>query len=78
MLVAILNHNLPDLTDNLASWVMKDPAVKELMVVDNGSNMDAPAKSTTHKLEENIFFGGGVNAIFEYFLQTDHDYLYIF
>ena len=77
MLVAILNHNLPDLTDNLASWVMKDPAVKELMVVDNGSNMDAPAKSTTHKLEENIFFGGGVNAIFEYFLQTDHDYLYI-
>lgn len=77
MLVAILNHNLPHLTDNLATWISKDSSVKELMVVDNGSNMEEPARSTTHRLEENIFFGGGVNAIFEAFLQTDHEYLYI-
>lgn len=77
MLVAILNHNLPDLTDNLSNWVSKDPSVKELMVIDNGSNMESPAKSTTHKLEENVFFGGGVNIIFDAFLNTDHEYLYI-
>lgn len=77
MLVAILNHNLPDLTDNLVKWISKDNSVKEFIIIDNGSNMEPPAKSTTHKLEENIFFGGGVNVIFDAFLQTDHEYLYI-
>ena len=77
MLVAILNHNLPDLTDNLVNWIKKDPSVNELMVIDNGSTMESPAKSTTHSLNENIFFGGGVNVIFDAFLQTDHEYLYI-
>jgi hypothetical protein len=45
------------------------------MVIDNGSK-ESLAKSTTHKLEENIFFGGGLNAAIDYFLSTDHDYLY--
>ena len=77
MLVATLNHNLPDLTDNLVSQLKQDPLFKqcELMVVDNGST--APlAKSTTHQLDENIFFGGGFNVVLDYFLSTDHDYLY--
>lgn len=77
MLVAILNHNLPDLTDNLVKWISPDNSMSELMVIDNGSNMEPAAQSTTHKLEENIFFGGGVNVIFDYFLQTNHEYLYI-
>jgi hypothetical protein len=45
------------------------------MVIDNGSSEPLP-KTTTHRLDENIFFGGGMNAALEYFLSTDHDYLY--
>ena len=75
MLIATLNHNLPDLTDNLVLQLERDPLFKEceLMVVDNGSKIHV-AKSTTHTLEENIFFGGGFNVILDYFLTTDHDY----
>ena len=75
ILIATLNHNLPDLTDNLVNQLKRDPlyAQCELMVVDNGSKEEL-AKSTTHKLEENIFFGGGFNVVLEYFLnETDHD-----
>jgi len=77
MLIATLNHNLPDLTDNLVTQLKRDPIFNscELMVVDNGSK-DIIAKSTTHTLEENVFFGGGFNIVLDYFLSTDHDYLY--
>ena len=78
MLIATLNHNLPDLTDNLVNQLKKDPLFEkcELMVVDNGSNTESLAKSTTHKLEENTFFGGGFNIVLDYFLSTNHEYLY--
>jgi len=77
MLIATLNHNLPQWTDNLVNQLKKDPLFDqcELMVIDNGSK-ESLAKSTTHKLEENIFFGGGFNVVLDYFLSTNHDYLY--
>jgi GT2 family glycosyltransferase len=77
MLIATLNHNLPLWTDNLVNQLQKDPTFKEceLIVVDNGSK-EPLAKSTTHQLEENVFFGGGFNVVLDYFLTTDHDYLY--
>lgn len=77
ILIATLNHNLPDLTDNLVRQLSLDPIFPEceLMVVDNGSK-EGLAKSTTHRLEENIFFGGGFNAVLDYFLTTNHEYLY--
>ena len=77
MLIATLNHNLPQWTDNLVTQLKRDPlfAECELMVLDNGSS-EPLAKSTTHQLEQNIFFGGGFNVVLDYFLQTDHDYLY--
>ena len=77
MLLATLNHNLPDWTDNLVNQLSKDPLFPEceLMVIDNGSSEPLP-KSTTHKLETNIYFGGGLNAALEYFLTTNHDYMY--
>ena len=78
MLIATLNHNLHDLTDNLVNQLKKDPLFEkcELMVVDNVSNTESLAKSTTHKLEENTFFGGGFNIVLDYFLSTNHEYLY--
>jgi hypothetical protein len=78
MLIATLNHNLPELTDNLVDQLKRDPYYNqcELMVVDNGSK-ESLAKTTTHQLEKNIFFGGGFNVVLDYFLnETDHDYLY--
>lgn len=77
MLIATLNHNLPQLTDNLVNQLSRDPLFKdcELMVVDNGSK-EQLAASTTHRLDQNIFFGGGFNVVLEYFLSTNHDYLY--
>lgn len=78
MLVATLNHNLPDLTDNLVEQLKRDKTFEnwELMVVDNGSK-EPLAKSTTHRLEENVYFGGGFNVVLDYFLnQTEHEWLY--
>jgi hypothetical protein len=77
MLIATLNHNLPQWTDNLINQLKRDSLFSqcELMVVDNGS-AEPLAKSTTHQLEQNIFFGGGFNVVLEYFLTTTHDYLY--
>lgn len=77
MLIATLNHNLPYLTDNLVDQLKRDPFFNkcELIVVDNGST-EPLAKSTTHRLDENIFFGGGINVVIDYFLSTSHDYLY--
>ena len=65
------------LTDNLVEQLKRDPLFKEceLMVIDNGS-VESLAKSTTHKLSENIFFGGAFNVVLDYFLSTNHDYLY--
>jgi hypothetical protein len=45
------------------------------MVVDNGST-EQRAKSTTHTIDTNVFFGGGFNVVLDYFLSTNHDYLY--
>ena len=79
MLITTLNYNQPELTDNLVDQLRRDPSFSdhELMVVDNGSTKDAP-KSTTHKLDHNLFFGGGLNRILEYFLSTDHEHFIVF
>ena len=78
MLIATLNHNLPTLTDNLVEQLKRDPYFEkcELMVLDNGSK-ESLAKSTTHRLEQNVFFGGGFNVALDYFLnETKHEWLY--
>lgn len=79
MLLSTLNHNLPNLTDNLVNQLKNDKLFDscEMMVVDNGSK-ESLAKSTTHQLDQNVFFGGGVNVILDYFLDSNHDYLAIF
>jgi GT2 family glycosyltransferase len=78
MLIATLNHNLPDLTDNLVEQLKRDSYFNkcELMVLDNGSK-ESLAKSTTHQVDQNVFFGGGFNIVLDYFLNnTDHEWLY--
>lgn len=79
MLISTLNYNQPELTDNLIKQLYRgnDLSKHELMIVDNGSTKEL-ARSTTHQLEENVFFGGGLNMILEYFLSTNHEYFVLF
>lgn len=79
MLVATLNYNQPKLTDNLVNQLSRgnDLGQHELMILDNGSSTE-PAKSTTHRVEENTYFGGGLNIVLDYFLKTDHEYFVLF
>lgn len=80
ILLATLNHNQAGLTDNLVTQWKRDPYVDncEIMVVDNGSMENEIASSTTHKLDQNVFFTGGFNIILEYFLEGDYEYLAMF
>ena len=55
---------------NLVNQLKRDPEFKncELLVLDNGSS-ETLASTTTHRLEENVYFGGGFNVVLDYFLQ---------
>jgi len=77
MIIATLNHNLPYLTDNLINQLSRDSLFNEceLLVIDNGSS-ETKSKFTTHTLDRNVYFGGGINIAIDYFLTTNHDYLY--
>lgn len=78
MLIGILNHNLPELTDNLFNIINKGiSAEDQIIVLDNGSEPSGIAQSTTHNLEKNYYFGGGVNIILKAFLSSSHSKLMI-
>ena len=73
-LVAIYNHNLPDLTDQLVESLKPYQSDDyDLIVIDIGSDDDRKAHHTTHEIPTNIYFGGGINFAFRHFLST-HDY----
>jgi GT2 family glycosyltransferase len=79
MLISTLNYNQPELTDNLVKQLQRgnDLSQHEIMVLDNGSTKTI-ARSTTHQLSDNVFFGGGLNVIMEHFLQSKHEYFVLF
>jgi GT2 family glycosyltransferase len=79
MLIATLNYNQPELTDNLVKQLHRgnDLSQHELMIVDNGSTKSL-AQTTTHRLQENIFFGGGLNVVLQHFLESNHEYFVLF
>ena len=76
-LVAIYNHNLPKLTDQLVKSLKPYQGEDyDIMVIDIGSDDDRKAKHTTHEIPTNIYYGGGINFAFRHFLSTrDYDSL---
>lgn len=65
-LAVILHYNTPQYTDVLYEMIAEDPSIDyDLVVVDNGSDAGKESKYTTYKLEENVFFGGALNACME-------------
>lgn len=77
VLVATMNVNLPELTNNLVEEVLKDKSVEtEIMVLENGAT--EKSSYSTHTTDKNYFFGGGLNLIFDYYLNsTNHDWLLV-
>lgn len=77
ILVATMNVNQPKLTDNLVNQIRKDTNVDfEIMVLENGAT--EPSSYSTHTSEKNYFFGGGLNLILDYYLNsTSHEWLMV-
>lgn len=68
-LAFILNYNTPELTDKLFESL--EPYVGDvcdLFVLDNGSDINLRSKHTTIFIEENCYWGGGLNYAFQYML----------
>ena len=77
-LAVILHYNTPQYTDVL--YEMLEPEHKEgmydLIVIDNNSDSGKESKYNTYKLDENVFFGGGLNAAMDLIMQNeDYDSL---
>ncbi|NOR87087.1 MAG: hypothetical protein GQ527_05710 [Bacteroidales bacterium] len=72
-LVIILNHNLPEITDDLYHELekYKDDSY-DLRVMDNGSREEFTSVHTSIRYEENLFWGGALNKAFDLLLQNDH------
>lgn len=67
----ILNHNLPDYTDMLyESLKPYERTYYDLFVIDNASSTEGKSKHTSFELEENVYFGGGLNAAMQYTLEN--------
>lgn len=78
VIVAILNYNMPMITDNLYCQLknlIKLPV--EFIVMDNGSDTDKIAISTTNRIEKNTRLTGGLNKILEIVKNKDVDYIWL-
>lgn len=70
-LVAILHYNTTHYTDTL--YELLKPYEREdydLIVIDNGSEEGRSSKYSTFKLEENVYFGGGLDVTMNYFIEN--------
>ena len=70
-LAVILNHNLPDETDKLyESLKPHEKDDYDLVVVENGCQDGGKSKYSTFTLDENVYFGGGLNIMFQYIIDN--------
>jgi GT2 family glycosyltransferase len=70
-LIVILHYNTTQYTDTI--YELLKPYEREdydLLVFDNASDEGKSSKYTTHRLEENCYFGGGYDVVMQYML--DH------
>ncbi len=70
-LVAIYNHNMPEITDQLFEALKPfESNIYEIVVIDNGSKRSKKSKYTTHFINENSYFGGALNFAFNLVLEN--------
>tara|TARA_Y100000593_G_scaffold79056_1_gene146935 strand:- start:1224 stop:2009 length:786 start_codon:yes stop_codon:yes gene_type:complete len=71
-LVTILNHNLPVDTDELYDALNSFKSDShDIFVIDNGCNEEGKSKNVTHTLDQNVYFGGGLNVMFQYMIDNE-------
>jgi len=72
-LAVILHYNTPQYTDVLYELLESEQkeAAYDLVVIDNNSDSGKESKYTTYKLDENVFFGGGLNASMDLMMQNE-------
>jgi len=73
-LAVILHYNTPQYTDVLYEMLApeQESGQYDLVVIDNGSDIGKESKYNTYKLDENIYFGGGLNAAMNLVLEDDN------
>lgn len=70
-LVIILNHNLPEFTDDLYEELEKYKDDRyDLIVMDNGSRDEFISSNTTIFFKHNLFWGGALNEAFKIVLHN--------
>lgn len=70
-LVAILHYNSIQYTDTLYEILKPyESDIYDLEVIDNGSDLDKTSKYTTLRLDENLYYGGGLDVTMQYFLEN--------
>lgn len=70
-LVTILNHNLPEYTNFLYDELKKHQTESyDVFVFDNASSPEGKAKITHLATDENCYFGGAMNLMFDYILEN--------
>ena len=74
-LVAILHYNSTHYTDTLYELLKPyERGDYDLVVIDNGSDLDKTSKYTTFRIEENCYYGGGLDVTMNYFIEnTQYD-----
>ena len=71
-LVTILNHNLPEYTNFIYDELKKHQTDSyDVFIFDNASSPEGKAKVTHFSTDENCYFGGAMNLIFDFMLNTD-------
>jgi GT2 family glycosyltransferase len=71
-LVAILQYNTHELTDSLYNTLKPyEEDIYDLVVIDNGSDKDKTSQYATYALEENGYYGGGLNAALGLIINSD-------
>jgi len=78
VIIGILSYNMPELTDNLfyqLNKLIKYPV--EYIVLDNGSNKDKIAKSTTVSIKKNRKLTGGMNVLLSLAKEKNPDYVWL-
>ena len=71
-LAIILHYNSTKYTDTL--YELLKPYEKddyELIVIDNGSDLDKTSKYSSFRIEENCYYGGGLDVCMNYFLENE-------
>jgi hypothetical protein len=71
-LVTILHYNTVKYTDTL--YEILKPFEREdydLVVIDNGSDPEKISKYTSLKLDENVYYGGGLDVCINFFLENE-------